>query len=203
MRAGFHFYMRLVGFPVAALLIVAAAGCVTRAALNPKPPTHCVFSVKAAQPWQDSGVYVWQGDVVQCVATGKWSDHNGTYGPEGNPEILKDHLGTKAPANALLMRISSQTNQAYYIGRETNLIAETRGNLLFRSNVSLPVDVSGQIAVEITVGPDADGDGVSDYDEVYVWKLDPLNPDTDGDGFTDREEIFDKLNRAKKNKPLH
>ncbi len=36
---------------------------------------------------------------------------------------------------------------------------------------------------------DTDGDGLSDYDEIYVHGTDPLNPDTDGDGLTDYEEI--------------
>jgi outer membrane protein OmpA-like peptidoglycan-associated protein len=37
---------------------------------------------------------------------------------------------------------------------------------------------------------DSDGDGISDYDEIYVYGTDPLNPDTDGDGLTDYEEIY-------------
>ena len=36
---------------------------------------------------------------------------------------------------------------------------------------------------------DSDGDGLSDYDEIYVYGTDPLDPDTDGDGLTDYEEI--------------
>lgn len=36
---------------------------------------------------------------------------------------------------------------------------------------------------------DTDGDGLSDYDEIYVHGTDPLNPDTDGDGLTDYDEI--------------
>lgn len=37
---------------------------------------------------------------------------------------------------------------------------------------------------------DSDGDGLSDYDEIYVYGTDPLNPDTDGDGLTDYEEVM-------------
>ncbi len=36
---------------------------------------------------------------------------------------------------------------------------------------------------------DSDGDGLSDYDEIYVHGTDPLNPDTDGDGLSDYDEI--------------
>lgn len=37
---------------------------------------------------------------------------------------------------------------------------------------------------------DSDGDGLSDYDEIFIYGTDPLNPDTDGDGLTDYEEIY-------------
>jgi hypothetical protein len=60
-----------------------------------------------------------------------------------------------------------------------------------------PVDLDGDgldAAREGTLGTDpnnwdTDGDLLSDYDEVVIWKSDPLNPDTDGDGFSDGEEV--------------
>ncbi len=41
---------------------------------------------------------------------------------------------------------------------------------------------------------DSDGDGLSDGDEVIIWKTNPLNPDTDGDGYTDGSEVFHGYN---------
>lgn len=38
--------------------------------------------------------------------------------------------------------------------------------------------------------PDSDGDGISDGDEVKIYKTNPLNKDSDSDGLTDYEEIF-------------
>ncbi len=40
-----------------------------------------------------------------------------------------------------------------------------------------------------TLNWDTDGDGLSDGDEVLIWKTNPLNSDTDTDGYTDSEEI--------------
>jgi hypothetical protein len=37
---------------------------------------------------------------------------------------------------------------------------------------------------------DSDGDGMSDYDEIYNYFTDHFNPDSDGDGIGDYEEIF-------------
>ncbi len=36
---------------------------------------------------------------------------------------------------------------------------------------------------------DTDGDGITDYDEIYKYFTDPSNVDTDGDGWTDSEEL--------------
>jgi lipoprotein-anchoring transpeptidase ErfK/SrfK len=36
---------------------------------------------------------------------------------------------------------------------------------------------------------DSDGDGLSDYDETYIYHTDPSNPDTDGDGYNDGHEV--------------
>ncbi len=43
---------------------------------------------------------------------------------------------------------------------------------------------------------DTDKDGLSDYDEMYIYKTSPYLPDTDSDGYLDKEEIdggFDPL----------
>lgn len=39
------------------------------------------------------------------------------------------------------------------------------------------------------LNPDTDGDGLSDYDEVIIYGTNPLSSDTDGDGYRDLEEI--------------
>ncbi len=36
---------------------------------------------------------------------------------------------------------------------------------------------------------DTDNDGLSNYEEIYIYHTDPNNPDTDGDGYTDGDEV--------------
>lgn len=181
-------------FHLSLLLMALAAsvnGCMkVYPKVNPAKPTEYTITVRADKAWQNSGIRVSGGQVIQCKAEGKWSDHFASYGPEGNPDIYKTHFGVNAPANSLLMQISSMTN-VYLIGRQTNVVAERSGILRFRKNYSLPIGMEGEIKVKVKVCADADEDAIADYDEINIWKTNPSGPDTDGDGFTDFEEITD------------
>jgi len=55
--------------------------------------------------------------------------------------------------------------------------------------------MSGALKVRVTVAPDTDGDGISDYEEINTWKTNPLRVDSDGDSFSDLEEINDRQYR--------
>jgi len=173
------------------LLGLTIAGCTTPRA-NPDRPEEHLVTVQASQLWQPSGISANQGNIIHCIATGQWSDSFAKYGADGNPETIKTHLGVSAPASGLLMRFGDQTNMVYYIGKETNVVAGSSGELKFRNNFSLPKGIRGELKVRVTVATDTDGDGVSDYEEMHTWQTNPLRVDSDGDGFSDLEEINDR-----------
>lgn len=55
---------------------------------------------------------------------------------------------------------------------------------------SIPLGVSDKInTVDALRFRDTDKDGLSDYDELYVYGTSPYLADTDGDGISDKEEI--------------
>lgn len=52
-----------------------------------------------------------------------------------------------------------------------------------------PLGVETKEDIAALKARDTDGDGLSDYDELYVYHTSPYLKDTDSDGFTDKEEI--------------
>jgi hypothetical protein len=70
------------------------------------------------------------------------------------------------------------------------------------TNLQARIDTFEQLRTERSAGEssiDSDKDGVSDYDEVNLYRTNPNEPDTDGDGFVDGIEIvrgFDPLDAA-------
>ncbi len=58
---------------------------------------------------------------------------------------------------------------------------------------SLPDTQEQQLGTSASIA-DTDKDGLSDGEEVLVWKTNPLNPDTDGDGYVDGDEVRNGYN---------
>lgn len=180
--------------PVFLLCCLAMAGCTTPQVHSDKPEEHLI-TVQANELWQGSGIFARRGDVIRCVATGYWSDAFARYTAAGNLDTLKTHLGVVAPASGLLMRLGDQTNKVYFLGKETNVVAASSGELKFRNNFSLALGMSGALKVQVSVAPDTDGDGLGDYEELFTWKTNPLRVDSDGDRFSDWQEVNDRLYR--------
>ncbi|MDZ7798634.1 MAG: hypothetical protein U5L76_03365 [Patescibacteria group bacterium] len=77
----------------------------------------------------------------------------------------------------------SLTNQTIIIKEETD--DDDRDGLSNDKEKELGTDIKKA---------DTDSDGLSDYEEVYIYKTDPKNKDTDGDGFSDGEEVDKNYN---------
>ena len=70
----------------------------------------------------------------------------------------------------------------------TNIVAEAAGPEPGLSWAGYPLD--GQYSTVL----DSDGDGISDYGEIFVHDTDPWLSDSDGDGISDGVEVFDGTN---------
>ena len=58
------------------------------------------------------------------------------------------------------------------------------------------VKISAKYCIRVLTGksPDADNDGLDDYDEEFKYQTDPANPDTDNDGYKDGAEVKNGYN---------
>ena len=76
--------------------------------------------------------------------------------------------------------------------------APTSGTLSFDhaggDNVGLQLDNVRLLKRSASLAGDIDRDGLTNADEVIVYRTDPLNPDTDGDGLRDSVEVANGLN---------
>jgi len=102
---------------------------------------------------------------------------------------------TTAPSTEVPAATTSATTTA-----ATSTITEqiNNDNILFGASVDtdkdgLPDVREKQLGTD-PKNPDTDADGLSDGDEVLIWKTDPLNPDTDGDGYSDGTEVRNGYN---------
>lgn len=62
----------------------------------------------------------------------------------------------------------------------------TNGSIIEEEEGSQREEVSEEDAAKTR---DSDGDGLTDYEEIYIYGTDAFNPDSDGDGLGDREEV--------------
>jgi glucose/arabinose dehydrogenase len=76
-------------------------------------------------------------------------------------------------------------------GDGSSLVAPGQGYELYYLEVVLTATDSAGLtgSTSIVIGPDTDGDGVLDQDELFATGTDRLMPDTDGDGCVDGAEL--------------
>ncbi len=112
-------------------------------------------------------------------------------------------LKKKTPSNSIVS--SNQPATVAESKTETKPVSKNKENKSKQDN-SMPIsqikDSDGDglyDEAEVLLGtsinsPDTDNDGLTDKDEVKVYKTDPLKQDTDNDGWLDGEEISNRTN---------
>jgi hypothetical protein len=79
--------------------------------------------------------------------------------------------------------LANNIRSPFYTAPETGITSENS------SSDNQSISATEILALKNT---DTDGDGLSDYDETYVYKTSPYISDTDSDGYSDKEEIDSK-----------
>ncbi|MCX6794462.1 MAG: thrombospondin type 3 repeat-containing protein [Candidatus Falkowbacteria bacterium] len=64
-----------------------------------------------------------------------------------------------------------------------------RINRPFNYQTATVTDLSNADYINLLKNTDTDKDGLSDYDEIYVYKTSPYLEDTDSDGLSDKQEV--------------
>ncbi len=105
-------------------------------------------------------------------------------GPTATPTLNFDPFGATQTAVAVLQTVAVATQS----GAATEAAAQTAVVQGDRDQDGL-ADIQETLSGTDPDNPDTDGDGLSDGDEVLIYKTDPRNRDTDGDILSDYDEI--------------
>jgi len=140
-----------------------ATGAVDNVMVGPLPTNSQAgktFSVDAKLPWQDTGIQIVAGDVVQVkYLSGSWTTwkgHHPLVGPTGN-EALSDpknpnHPLPSAYPGVLIGKVGGNgTIRA--IGAELTFHSTDSGNLYLQINDDLMSDNDGSLLVQIMLNP--------------------------------------------------
>ncbi len=139
----------------------------TLTSTSTSPPLSHMFTVYANEGWQNTGIYIEAGDVVQIdYISGKWSFWSGNVAPHdanGDPNgyVCAQHMPASrcsepvpnAIKGSLVARIGD--SPPMYVGNYTTFIATTTGSLELAINDALTLadlaDNVGSIVVRIMV----------------------------------------------------
>lgn len=81
-----------------------------------------------------------------------------------------------------------------FLFRTNPLEVDSNGNGIWDADEDLDEDgIANRVEIQLGTNPttgDTDGDGLTDYQEIYEYGCDPFVVDTDNDGLTDYEEVI-------------
>lgn len=106
----------------------------------------------------------------------------------------------RAKNPSFFWQLNKERKIAFFVLSVFAVFAIVMWGLQFSNNLKLPFDRgSGDIEKTIVTqqedsesslrNKDSDGDGLSDWDELYFYKTSPYLEDSDSDGFSDKNEI--------------
>lgn len=148
---------------------------------NPSP-SSLSFDVTSTSGWQTTSLNVTAGQQLSFSAEGAWTvDYRffSYVGPDGYTPVEDSQiyqgckLNPQLPYAKLLARVGDSPS-FWAIGSNGAFTADSSGVLSFRihDGDTCLVDNAGSVQVAVTAsvleGPDANGDGVWDYIEVYI-----------------------------------
>ena len=114
-----------------------------------------------------------------------------------SPAVVEDFAPSVIEESTSAPVVSEEVNNVVEEGASINdTIADEA--VLFGEPIDSDSDnLSGSQEQAYNTDPDnwdTDGDGLSDGDEVFIWKSNPLLPDTDGDTYSDGDEVKNGYN---------
>ena len=120
-----------------------------------------------------------------------WSDLGGTIGTD--PDILVSRSSDAGATWTAPAALNSNAPTDSETDAHPQVATDRAGRwLAIWSSMDSLGDTIGtdyDIFFATGTGPDTDGDGLSDGDEVSVYGTDPLDPDSDDDGLSDGDEV--------------
>lgn len=109
------------------------------------------------------------------TASQKTPAGTGSVSKDINPSLVSIKTGAEDILGKKIATSTADKELALELGKAEASLSEAQSMLADR--------------VGTAVTTDSDGDGVSDYDELFIYKTNILTTDTDGDGITDDMEI--------------
>jgi hypothetical protein len=122
--------------------------------------------------------------VLYCVPSGPSTTY--TLGASAGPNGSVSPTGGTYP-EGMVVTLTATPDSGYraasWSGTNNDVSTANTNSVTMNSNRTVTV------TFEPVGGSDTDGDGLSDSDEVNVYKTNPNAADTDGDGMLDRDEV--------------
>ena len=143
-------------FRASALLLGAFLLAITALAQMVVAPTDKTIEITPSQKWNDTGIDLHPGDLLQIAAstTGSGNRLCDPQGVMGLASAGKLPLESALPA-ALLARLQEKSKTLVFIGAERQLKITEAGRLYLSSNLGRSASCSGKYAVKIHLTPGA------------------------------------------------